>query len=71
MRTGGMWRLGATLTKGREGPEREEPVVEGKRPGLFRENDRLSVRQRQRCLQEVQNYSSSREKKSKREKRER
>lgn len=32
-------------------------------PVLFRENDRLSVRQRQLCLQEVQNYSSSQEKK--------
>lgn len=32
-------------------------------PVLFRENDILSVRQRQLCLQEAQNYSSSQEKK--------
>lgn len=37
-------------------------------PVLFRENDRLSVRQRQRRLQEVQNYSSSQEKEKKKKK---
>lgn len=39
-------------------------------PVLFRKNDRLSVRQRQLCLQEAQNYSSSqvRKKKERKEK---
>lgn len=41
----------------------------GKMPVLFRENDRLSVRQRQLCLQEVQNYSSSQEEKKKKSER--
>lgn len=46
----------------------EKPLVEGKTPVLFRENDRVTERQRQPCLQEVQNYSSSRGKGKKKEK---
>lgn len=51
MRKGGMWQHGVTFTKGREksvkGKKREASCRGKKIPVLFRENDRLSLRQSQ------------------------